>query len=265
MHSLAEATVGTSQIGIHWFEQSSYALRAADGTTLLVDPYFPRTRPAEKFVHTEPPHDEAALRPDAVLLTHDHSDHTCPESLARLHAAFPDVRYIGPAESAARIAAETEIPAAQVEVIAAGDRVQVGGFTVHVVYAKAPEGDPANDIAPPDVTHLGFVLQSAGPAVYVSGDVFNTFAQRDDLVRAVAALRPEIGFLTCHPTEGEFPFFEGSVRMAARIGLRYAVPAHYACFAKRDYDPAAWAEGFKSLPVEPLVIPRNSTVVLPRD
>ena len=33
----------------------------------------------------------------------------------------------------------------------------------------------------------------------------------------LAALKPDIGFLTTHPTEGEFPFFADSVRLAQKL------------------------------------------------
>ena len=95
----------------------------------------------------------------------------------------------------------------------------------------------------------------------VSGDPINTFAEHDLLIDPIRALKPDVGLLTNHPTEGEFPFFEGSVRMAVRIGLQSAVPAHYACFVKRDYDPRVWAEGFGGGMPEAVIIPYNQAIV----
>jgi hypothetical protein len=42
------------------------------------------------------------------------------------------------------------------------------------------------------------------------------------------------------------------------------VPAHYECFAKRTYDPRAWAALFPLGGPQPLVIPWNSHVIYPR-
>ncbi|MDP6505239.1 MAG: hypothetical protein QF886_16570, partial [Planctomycetota bacterium] len=123
--------------------------------------------------------------------------------------------------------------------------------------------DPDRGINPPDVAHLGCVVDAGGIGMYFSGDVFNSFAERDDLIEAVAGLQPDIGFLTNHPTEGEFPFFDGSARMAKRIGLKHAAPAHYECFVKRDYDPNEWANAVAELGTEPVIIPRNSHIIYP--
>jgi hypothetical protein len=100
--------------------------------------------------------------------------------------------------------------------------------------------------------------------LYFSGDPINTFAEHDELIRPIALHKPDIGFLTNHPTEGEFPFFDGCVKMARKIGLKHAVPSHRACFVKRDYDPNAWAAQFPAGDPQPLIIPRNSYILYPQ-
>ena len=70
-----------------------------------------------------------------------------------------------------------------------------------------------------------------------------------------------MAFLTNHPTEGEFPYFDGCVRMATRCRVGIACPAHYACFVARNYDPAEWAATFPAGGPSTRIIPRNSHVV----
>ena len=263
MHPFTALPVPEGHVGIHWFEQNAYAFKDSRGRITLVDPYFPHERPPERFIRPTPPVDEATLPTTYVLFTHAHNDHTNSETVARIHAAWPEARYIGPWESIAQILLETEVPAEQTRVLAAGDVSTQEGLNVYAVYAKPPDGDPAAGIAPPKVTHLSLVLEIEGLRLYVTGDPINTLADHDGLVGAVAALEPDIGFLTTHPTEGEFPYFEGSVALAQKVGLKTAVPAHYACFAKRTYDPQAWAACFPKGGPEPLVIPWNSAVVYP--
>ena len=79
MHPFEDIRVAAGTVGIHWFGQSSFALKDSQGTIVQVDPYFPRERPAERYVHPRPPLHEAALRTDFILLTHNHGDHTCIE------------------------------------------------------------------------------------------------------------------------------------------------------------------------------------------
>lgn len=263
MHPFAALPVPAGSVGIHWFEQNAYALKDSQGTITLIDPYFPTERPPERFIRPTPPVVEADLPTHYVLLTHAHGDHTNPETLHRIHAAWPEARYVGPRESIEQILNETPIDRAYTRVLPAGASATVGPMRVHAFYSKPPMGDPAAGIAPPDKTHLGYVIEMESLKLYVTGDAINTLADRDELLAPIAALQPDIGFLTTHPTEGEFPFFEGSVRLAQKLGLKTAVPAHYACFAKRTYDPQAWAALLPADGPRPLIIPWNSHIVYP--
>src|SRR5688572_15805900 len=99
MHPLSTLTVPSGAVAIHWFGQSSYALKDSNGTIIQVDPYYPSERPAERYIHATKPLDEGALPTNFVLLTHNHTDHTWPESCLRIHQSFPDCRFVGPVES----------------------------------------------------------------------------------------------------------------------------------------------------------------------
>jgi L-ascorbate metabolism protein UlaG (beta-lactamase superfamily) len=258
MHPLVNLTVPAGAVAIHWFEQSSFALKNSAGKLALIDPYFPHDRPAGRFVHPQPPLQESELPADLVILTHDHLDHTHAETLQRIKAVNPAVRMIGPIESIRRVVNEVGLPEAQTTIVAAGDTVTAADFTLHAVYAKPPAGDPGAGINPPDVTHLGYVVVSGERRLYFTGDPINTFADHAELTGAVAALQPALGFMTTHPTEGEFPFFPGSAKMAWLCGVSYAVPVHRSCFVKRDYDPAVWAGHFGPADPKPIIIPHNS-------
>ena len=238
MHPFTQHDVPDGAAAVHWFEQSSFAVRDAAGTLTLVDPYSPHDRPADRFIHAKPPMDEAEWPAHFVLLTHAHGDHTNPETLARLHAGTPDARYLGPQEAIDQLVEETPIAPAQCTAVSAGDRVQIGTMALNVVYAKPPDGDPNAGIEPPDTPHLGYVVEAGQHRLYFTGDPINTFAEHESLTAPVAALQPTVAFLTNHPTEGEFPYFDGCVRMATRCRVGIACPAHYACFVARNYDPA---------------------------
>ncbi len=261
MHPFTQHDVPDGAAAVHWFEQSSFAVRDAADTLTLVDPYSPHDRPADRFIHAEPPMDEAEWPARFVLLTHAHGDHTDPETLARLHAGTPDARYLGPQEAIDQLIEETPIAPAQCTAVSAGDRVQIGTMAVNVVYAKPPDGDSNAGIEPPDTPHLGYVVEAGRNRLYFTGDPINTFAEHESLTAPVAALQPTVAFLTNHPTEGEFPYFDGCVRMATRCRVGIACPAHYACFVARNYDPAEWAAAFPAGGPSTRIIPRNSNVV----
>jgi L-ascorbate metabolism protein UlaG (beta-lactamase superfamily) len=262
VHSFELLSVPTPGVGIHWFGQNSFALKDAAGTIVQIDPYFPRERPPERYIHAQPPLDEAELRTDYVLLTHDHGDHTCVESLLRIHAAFPQAHFVGPVESVQRMA-ENGIPESQMTVLQAGGSAALGTMRVLAFWSKPPDGVPAEGIQPPRVQHLGYLIDVGGVRVYVTGDLINTFAEHDELLAPIAAQKPDVGLLTMHPTEGEFPYFEGSIAMAVKLGLKAAVPAHYACFVKRTYNPQAWAALLPEDGPKPMIVPYNSAAVYP--
>lgn len=263
MHPFSQLVVPTGSVGIHWFEQNAYAFKDSTGIVVLVDPYFPSVRPAEWFIRPHPPVVESEFPTDYVLFTHAHGDHTNSETVTRIRQAWPAARYLGPQESVDQIVREAGVSPNQATTLSAGSSVSQDGLRIHSFYSKPPAGDPQANIPPPDSTHLGYVLELGGLKLYISGDAINTLADHDELLGPIAALRPDIGFLTTHPTEGEFPFFEGSLRMARKLGLRTAVPSHYACFAKRTYDPKQWAALFGPGDPKPLIIPWNSHVIYP--
>ena len=68
MHPLTDLDVARGTVAIHWFEQSTFALRDSSGTVVQIDPYFPRESPPEQFIHAKAPLDESRLHTDAVLL-----------------------------------------------------------------------------------------------------------------------------------------------------------------------------------------------------
>ena len=264
MHPFASLTVPAGALGIHWFGQSTYAIKDVAGTIIQVDPYYPSERSADRFIHATKPLDEATLPTDYVLLTHNHSDHTWPESCLAIHANFPDCRFIGPVESIANLR-EKGIAENRLTTVSVGDVSQLAGMKAHVVYAKPPQGDPAAGIKPPDVQHFGFVVESGSGAervcLYISGDPINTFGEHAGLLDPIAELRPDIGILTTHPNEGEFPFFAGSAKIAQQLGLKTAVPSHYQCFVKRNYDAQEWVDAFPLEGPELLILPYNHAVI----
>ncbi|MBH05975.1 MAG: hypothetical protein CMJ20_06605 [Phycisphaeraceae bacterium] len=258
MHPFESLEIPDGAIGLHWFGQSSFAIKSSSGIMILIDPFFPHERPAHTFIHPQSPLDESTLPADWVLLTHNHGDHTCIESIARIDAGPKNTRYMGAPESAAEIT-HSGIPPDRVHTITAGQSLPIDNLTIHAVWSKPPGGNPGAGIKAPDIQHLGFVVALGDIRVYISGDPINNFADHEQLTEPIRSLQPQLGLLTTHPNEGEFPFFKGSAEMAVKLGLQTAVPAHYDCFVERNYDPHDWAKHFKHTACQPMIIPYNGS------
>ena len=139
MHAIEAATVDPGSVAIHWFEQSSYALKEREGDHRDDRPVLSPPAAAREIHSCRPPVDEAEVRTDWVLLTHNHSDHTCIESLLRIRDAWPKARFAGPVES---VQAMVEAGIPQERTITVRQRpAGAGRLQVAAVYAKPPEGD----------------------------------------------------------------------------------------------------------------------------
>ncbi len=262
LQTFKNASVPSDKIRLHWFGQLSFAIKNEAGTVVLVDPYFPHDRPAGRFIYPNPPLNESELHIDHVLLTHDHGDHTCEETLTRIRDAHPDCEYTGTTPSCERIKG-VGVPSQQVHPITTGESSRLGTMTAHPVYAKPPRDLPEDGISAPDTEHLGYVVDTGSVRVYISGDPINTFPKYPELIDPIVALQPDLGIVVTHPTEGEFPFFAESAEMATMIGLKAVAPAHYECFTQRTYDPNEWSAAFSEGGPERIIIPYNHGILFP--
>ncbi len=263
MHPLFTTPVPADALALHWFGQSSFGLKTSGGTIVLIDPFFPLHRPPTEYRHVESPLDEATLPTNLVLITHDHRDHNCVESQQRLLQANRGTRFLAPPEALVRMR-QARIPEALMMEAGAGQSRGFADIAVHAVHAKPPEGDPANDIPPPDVLHLGYVVVCGPHRIWFSGDPIHTFARHATLLDPVRAHAPTLGVLTMQAGEGEFPSFAESLDVIAALNLPAVVPAHYDCFVKRHYDVTLWANALHAAAphVQAIVPDYNTTVML---
>jgi L-ascorbate 6-phosphate lactonase len=123
---------------------NGFVLKSADGTTALIDPYL-ETGDPPRTIRMIPvpfePRDVAAA--DAVLATHEHSDHVDGPSQAPI-LAETGATFYGPAESVAVTREqgwtdEYAVAGEQIETVAVGETLALGDLTVHVEAANDPD------------------------------------------------------------------------------------------------------------------------------
>jgi L-ascorbate metabolism protein UlaG (beta-lactamase superfamily) len=236
---LGSYRVGPGTVAIVWLEQSHFVFKTSSGLLVHVDPFLSRTVKPEKHLRARPFLEPDQAAADVVFLTHDHRDHTDPDTLVPMARRSPGCRFVGPAESCERLRA-LGIEAARITPIAEGASMSFAGFSATAVYAE-------NTSEHDRTTHLGFVFDFDGIAIYHVGDTRRDPDSYLDRLHRVRDLAPRV--LIVPINEGyNNPGIAGAVRLAQIVRPRYVVPCHYDCFVANTADPAAFE---RALPPEP--------------
>jgi L-ascorbate 6-phosphate lactonase len=123
---------------------NGFVLKAADGTTIFIDPYLGTGDPPRTIRMIPIPFDPAAIdAADAVLATHEHTDHVHGPSQAPLLVGT-DATFHGPSASveiAEGWTSERDIDADDIAECTEGDRIEIGSLSIHVESARDPDAD----------------------------------------------------------------------------------------------------------------------------
>ncbi|MCU4971312.1 MBL fold metallo-hydrolase [Halobacteria archaeon AArc-m2/3/4] len=162
----AVADASPDGVAIWYLGCNGFVLKETDGTTLFIDPYVGLGNPPRTVRMIPVPFDPEDVREaDAILATHEHTDHVDGPSQAPILESTGAVMY-GPDDSLA-VALEEEgwteewvLGEDQFAEVTEGDTVEIGEFTVHV--------EPAHD---PDATHpVSYVIEHDAGTFFHGGD-----------------------------------------------------------------------------------------------
>lgn len=198
---------GTGKLQVLWLGHSAFEIISPGGTHLLIDPFLkdnPSTPSAFK--------DLKRYRPNAILVTHSHSDHAA-DALEIAKASGAPV--IGTSEWVATLG----LPASQQMGGGVGGTFTVGDVTIHLVpavHSSEPSGRP-----------LGFVMTfSDGQTIYHTGDTWLF----QDMALIQELYHPTI-LMIC---AGGGPYTEDPKTAALAVkkyfSPRTIIPMHYATF-----------------------------------
>jgi L-ascorbate 6-phosphate lactonase len=243
----ASDTANRDHIEVRWLEQSHFTFTRSDSTVIHVDPFLSRTVKPENHFRPEPFMAPGDAKADLVLLTHDHRDHTDPDTIAPMAEANPECLFVGTDASCDRCAA-LGVEESRLRRVRPGDVIEPLGVPVSVVYAEKT-GDED------DTIHLGFILSfavasavgSPSPAatgrrrVYITGDTRNGVGAYRDRLAAVEGLAPDL--LIVPINEGyRNPGPEGARELVEITDPAMIIPCHFACFRNNTIDPARFVE-----------------------
>ncbi|MFB6164681.1 MAG: MBL fold metallo-hydrolase [Haloarculaceae archaeon] len=240
-------------LAIWYLGCNGFVLKADDGTTVFVDPYLGTGDPPRTVRMIPVPFaPDDVKEADAVLATHEHSDHVDGPSQAPILAGT-GADFVGPDDSLA-VAAEAgwtdrwDVDEAQFRDVAEGDRFEIGSLTVHV--------EPAND---PDATHpVSYVFEHDAGTFFHGGDArpgeaFDRIGEEYDLDLGALAFG-SAGMLpdkqTREPTYTKWYSDEVEVVDAARqLRLDRLLPTHWDMWKGLTADPTALHEHVRSFSV----------------
>jgi L-ascorbate metabolism protein UlaG (beta-lactamase superfamily) len=231
-----------SGVVLYWLGQAGFAIRTAE-RTLLIDPYLSDSL-EKKYRGSATPHDRMmpapiavdALPPvDLVLVTHQHTDHMDPETLAPLAARQPGVRFVVPAASLEE--ARRRISVDDLRLVPATPGVPLSplrGLDIMPIRAAHEVLDPR---------FLGYALALGGSRIVHSGDTIPFDGQVAELkaLNADLALFPVNGRYVELATKGIAGNFsiEEAVATAIAAGIPHLIAHHYGMFAFNTAAPQA--------------------------
>jgi L-ascorbate 6-phosphate lactonase len=153
-------------VAVWYLGCNGFVLKGSEGTTLFVDPYLGIGDPPRTVRMVPVPFDPADVtEADAVLATHEHSDHVHGESQAPILEAT-GATFVAPGASMATARDDQQwedrwdVDADQFEEVATGDTLELGEFTVHVVEVNDPDADDP----------VGYVFEHPTGTVFHPGD-----------------------------------------------------------------------------------------------
>ncbi|MBQ9773456.1 MAG: MBL fold metallo-hydrolase [Clostridia bacterium] len=199
-----------------WLGQAGF-LFEADGKRIVIDPYL-----SDNVKNFEPqnarrqPIDERflALRPDVIVITHNHLDHLDKETLK--HYLTPDCKALVLCPNGGYQELRKTYPDTQCNYVLfnAGTSWTEGAIRFRAV--KAEHSDPCA---------IGVILTAEGKNYYVTGDTLYSEAVFESLPdeEIYAVMLPCNG-------RGNNMNMTDAARFASRTGARYAVPVHIGMF-----------------------------------
>ncbi|MBK5290269.1 MAG: MBL fold metallo-hydrolase [Acidobacteriia bacterium] len=235
MRQIREFPVPKKTVALWWFGQNGYIFKTPEGTLVSTDLYL-----SDSCAHLPVPIDLSRRVPvliqpeeldvDVFACTHNHQDHTDPETIRRIRHK-DTIAFVGPHPSC-EVFLRENVEASRVAPAWPGCHLEYRDVTIDGAFAL-----PTDDT---DLNHMGFVFCfGGGPRVYVTGDT-----DYSDLLVSASKHKPDL-IITC--INGGFNNLSHweAADLVGKIKPRAAIPCHYDMFADNQVDPRQFAASLK--------------------
>lgn len=242
VQAIKDSKPQANQLALFWLAQAGFAFKSGSGQVVYIDPYLSDV--VERLIGFKRmmscPIAAEEVVADLVICTHEHLDHMDTDALPVL-ARAGGVHFAGPVECMKEFK-KLGIAADRCHLLEEGRSLEIGGLTIHAVYADHGELAPYA---------LGVVLDFGGVRVYHTGDT----AYRAEEFRPALELQPHI-LLPC--INGAFGNMnaEEAAMLTALAKPKVVLPTHFWMFVEQNGDPGHFLKRCSEL------APETRTVLL---
>jgi L-ascorbate 6-phosphate lactonase len=236
MREIREFAVPRGSVAFWFLGQNGFIFKSDGGTVVGTDLYL-----SNSCVQIAPPGMDLSrnvpvlitpeeLDVDLFVCTHNHQDHTDPETIERLRHK-DTMSFVGPHPSCAvfeRLGVESGriVPTWPDHVVEIRDVKLTGTFALPTDHT--------------DLNHIGYILEFGhAPRIYMTGDTAEC-----ELLASAARHRPAL-MISC--VNGGFKNLshDQAALLAAQVKPRVAVPCHYDMFPDNSIDPRQFQSALK--------------------
>jgi L-ascorbate 6-phosphate lactonase len=229
MQDIRAYAVPKRSVAIWWLGQSGFIFKSAEGTLVSTDLYLTNSCAdtyrdigvnLERRVPVLIPPEEVQV--DVYTCTHNHRDHTDPETIRRLRNK-DSARFVGPHPSCGVYRAEG-IESDRIVPAWPDWSMEFRDVTIHGTFSL-----PTDDT---DLNHMGYVFRFGnGPTVYVTGDT-----DYSELLFAAAKHKPDLAITCINGGFNNLSHFEAA-QVMSHIKPKAAIPCHFDMFPDNAVDP----------------------------
>ena len=237
MQEIKAFRVEKGTVALWWLGQNGYIFKTPEGTLASVDLYL--TDSCAKLPDAElldlkrrvpvliEPED---VQVDLFTCTHNHMDHTDPETIGRLRNKDTAV-FLGPNPSCATFRKEG-VEADRIEAAWPKFETEFRDIQIRGTFALPTDSS--------DLCHMGFVFQfGSGPKIYVTGDTDYT-----ELLHEAGSHSPDLMITCINGGFNNLSHWEAAL-LAKHVKPRVAMPCHYDMFGDNSVDPKQFAAALR--------------------
>ncbi len=232
---IKEFSVPKGSIGLWWFGQNSFIFKSPEGTLASVDLYLTDScaslpYPVNLSRQVPIPLSPDEMEVDVFACTHNHQDHTDPETILNL-IHKDSMRFAGP-HPGYSVFEQAGVESGRISATWPDSVIELKDLRLTGTYAVPTDST--------DLNHMGFVLQFGnGSKIYITGDT-----DHHKLLYSVTKHQPDL-VITC--INGGFNNLSawGAAQLVSVLKPKVAIPCHYDMFPDNCTNPSQFCAALK--------------------